>query len=1287
MGSEIAIIGMAGRFPGATTINELWALILGGTDASVELADWPDAGQAEDPRLVRRAFLLDGYDEFDAAFFRLVTADAELLDPQQRVFLEVAWETFEDAAYVPDVYPGTIGVYAGMGAATYALQAIDRGGSADYGLKVLISNDKDYLSARVAYHLNLKGPCVSVQAACASSLTAVHVAAQALLGFECDMALAGGVSIRLPHRAGYIYHEGGILSTDGRCRAFDASASGTAYGSGAAAVLLKRLEDAVRDRDHIHAVLRGSAVTHDGSLKVGFTAPGVDGQSRAIREALAVANAQPDTIGYVEAHGTGTPIGDPIEIAALKEAFSEAPMELGSCAIGSIKSNIGHLDAAAGAAGLIKACLVVEHGVLPPAANLDTPNPELRLADSPFYLPTREARFRQSGLVRRAAVSSMGMGGTNVHAIVEQYASRPRREGRSDEEQLIVLSARSSEAAAEAGRRLGEALRAAAPPPNLSDVAYTLQVGRKAFAFRRALVCRDIAELLPALDMSAHRQVTQTPPSVRIVLPDDDTVVALCSHPALKDSWLLGARKELEERVSPGRCAADSAGPATLAAYWQLGRFWQSCVAVPVQFRGTGLAALAAESLEGRVEVSVAFDLAAREGVAVAARVADADTPIIEGAGGWARTESPRRAILRAIGDAWETGVEIRWDALLRGAQPHRTRLPTYPFERRRYWIGAATHNQNRQAAAPEAARLRVPVWRRMPPGRPDPTRAPREWLLFGPTLVGERIASSLRDHGASAIVIDDPATADRAVPATEAADLIGLVDLRPLTAPADADAAALLSGAIEMLDRFRDRPGRMRYVVMTSGVFDVTGEEPLRPRAAVLRGLIKVLPQEDARFSASLLDLCPDWPANERALAALLLCEPPPREAALRGRYWFIPGHDVLPVGPAGPTHLRIGGSYVITGGLGQIASVLARHLAQKHQARLTLVGRTVAARDEAIAAIETAGGEAIVVPADVTDAEALRAALDIARQRFGKIDGVIHCAGLPGAGPLQAKSRDGLAAVLAPKVAGAENLLALTHEDDLDFVILFSSMSAHFGGIGQVDYSGANAVLGALAESFARKDGPLVCCLDWDPWHVDSWIGRGLDAMPELRDMLASQRRRTGLAEPEALSLFEQALAAGHPHLLISRRSPEDSLRWHDELVSAGHLGRVLRPGSAQPAVAAAVDAAGLSRARLAQIVAEILEVPEVDEEIVLNEIGLHSLLAIDLTTRLSAEVGYEVPLRWILDFPSVARLAERLEAARNGEIAGDKLESVLVPGSPPKQADRTARPSSSGSHGRPD
>ncbi len=520
--SDIAIIGMALRVPRARSVGEYWQNLLNGVEAIETRTPEQLLEAGESPEKLRRKNYvprtaeLPGLEKFDAEFFGFSPKEAAIMDPQHRQFLECAWEALEDSTRPPGRIAGPVGVFAGCGMGSYFYFNVlsHRSLVENVGMFLLrhTGNDKDFLATRASYLFDLHGPSVNVQTACSTSLVAVHQACQSLLSGECEMALAGGVTIELPHRRGYLYQDGEILSTDGHCRAFDHRASGTVFGSGAGVVVLRRLADALADGDPIHAVIKGSAVNNDGASKAGYLAPSVTGQAEAIVEAQTMAGVDAASIGYVECHGTGTYLGDPIEIEALTQAFRQTTNKTGFCRVGSVKSNIGHLDTAAGVASLIKAALAVKHGEIPPTLGFEKPNPAIPFAASPFVVADRLTAWPSGPTPRRAGVNSLGVGGTNAHVIVEQppqlTAAALRTEAGA---QVLVLAARNRKALDDGGRRLARHIDAN-PEVLLQDVAHTLLDGRRHFEQRRVMAVADRAEAIRLLDTpDTHRVFTHTP--------------------------------------------------------------------------------------------------------------------------------------------------------------------------------------------------------------------------------------------------------------------------------------------------------------------------------------------------------------------------------------------------------------------------------------------------------------------------------------------------------------------------------------------------------------------------------------------------------------------------------------------------------------------------------------------------------------------------------------------------------------------------------------------------------
>jgi acyl transferase domain-containing protein/Zn-dependent alcohol dehydrogenase len=594
-GAGVAIIGMVGRFPGAKNVEEFWTNLRDGVESLSSFSDEELAASGVDtemmrnPSYVRARPILGGAEWFDARFFGFSPREAEVLDPQQRLFLECAWEALEVAGYAGNVGQCRVGVYAGSTISTYMLQNLynNREVRAALGLlQILTGNDKDYLSTRVSYKLGLTGPSISVNTACSTSLVAVCLAAQALADGACDVALAGGVNITVPEKQGYLYQRGGILSPDGHCRAFDRRAQGTTFGDGVGIVVLKRLGDALADGDSIDGVILASAINNDGAAKVGFTAPSPSGQADVIEQALGKAGIDPETITYVEAHGTGTPLGDPVEIAGLTRAFRRYTSARSFCSLGSVKTNVGHLHTAAGIAGLVKTLLALRHRQIPPTLHFEEANPEIDFASTPFQV-SRTLSSWEGPTPLRAAVSSFGIGGTNAHVILEEAPPRPATI-RSATWQVVPLSAKTESALAAATINLVRHLERH-PELELADVAFTLQRGREAFAHRRAVVAKTVGDAVTALeDRDPQRVFTtvapETSPSVAFMFPGQGAQYTGMGEALYREessfravvdqcAGMLALPHDLRDVLYPRKREAEAEGLLGETAYAQPGLF------------------------------------------------------------------------------------------------------------------------------------------------------------------------------------------------------------------------------------------------------------------------------------------------------------------------------------------------------------------------------------------------------------------------------------------------------------------------------------------------------------------------------------------------------------------------------------------------------------------------------------------------------------------------------------------------------------------------------------------
>ncbi|MEU6842766.1 amino acid adenylation domain-containing protein [Streptomyces sp. NPDC046716] len=818
----VAVVGMALRCPGADTPDGFWRNLAAGVESISTLTDeellaagvTPD--EAARPDYVRRLGVLADMEGFDAAFFGFSPREAQLLDPQHRLLLECAWEALEHAGSPSDATDKVTGVYAGVGESAYLHRNLLPNGDlvARVGeFQTSLGNDKDFVPTRISFKLDLRGPSVSVQTGCSTSLVAIHTACQALNSAECDVALAGGATV-VPQRRGHVHEQGGIRSSDGHCRAFDAAADGTVAGSGAAVVVLKRLDDALADGDVIHAVIRGSAVNNDGARKVGFTAPSVEGQADVIAEALAVADVDPSTVSYIEAHGTGTSLGDPIEVAALRSVFGDGPAK--GCALGSVKTNVGHLDTAAGVIGLVKVVLALKARQLPPSLHFTRPNPELGLEESPFYVNTELAPWPGERL--RAGVSSFGIGGTNAHVILEE-APAPAPLPAGDARQTVLpLSAATPTALATAADRLAQHLRAH-PHERLADVAHTLRHGRWELPRRGFVVAGTVAEAVASLaaGVRTRRAGTDTP-------RDRGTVLAFPGQGAQRPGMGRAPyareavfRAEADRAASlllsltgvdvtpvlglDGRPPEDEAAihrtalaqPALFVLEHALARLWESWGVRPVAMVGHSLGELVAACLAGVMSLEDALCLVAARGRLMQAAPAGAMTAV----------PLPRSEVVGLLDDGVDlAAVNGPRECVVAGPDEavaaFEARLAERAVVSKRLRTSHAFHSRLMDEAAAafadEAARITL-----SPPRIPFVSNVTGTWITdeeaTSPAYWARQIRATVRFDDALAAVRDTGAALLEAGPGqvlTRLARAAGIDAVATLPAPAETDEAGL---------------------------------------------------------------------------------------------------------------------------------------------------------------------------------------------------------------------------------------------------------------------------------------------------------------------------------------------------------------------------------------------------------------------------------------------------------------------------------------------------------------
>jgi acyl transferase domain-containing protein len=1352
----IAICGFAGRFPGADGVDRFWRNLCDGVESISRFSDeelraaGEDEAKLADAAYVRARPILDDVTRFDAPFFGFSPREAEFLGPQQRLFLECAWEALEDGGCDPEQYPGAIGVFAGASLSTYLVRnlygnrpALDAFGD----VRATILNVPDSLATLTAYRLGLRGPCVGVQTFCSTSLVAVHLACQSLLAYESDVVLAGGSSVYVPQRSGYLYQEGDIVSPDGCCRAFDARAGGTVFGSGVAVVVLKRLADALADRDRVRAVIRGSAVNNDGERKASYAAPGVSGQAQVVVEALAAAGVGADSIGYVEMHGTGTLLGDPVEVSALTKAFRRTSSRRGFCAIGSVKTNVGHLDAAAGATSLIKAALCVESGRIPPSLHFETPNPEIDFQGSPFFVNTALREWTTGGTPRRAGVSSFGVGGTNAHVVLEEAPSLPSAEA-GREAQLLVLSGKTQSAVDQAALRLAARLREQ-PELALADVAWTLQAGRRALDHRWAAVCTTVADAVCLLEGAesprirrgapgrAHPKVAfcfaggpQPQPGAGRLLYESEPAfretIALCAAAAKP---LLGADLctllfPVAEAVEDAVVALEepAAGAAALFALeYAQARLWRGWGVAPAAMSGAGVGELVAACVRDEMSLETAVCRAieqarrvggaANETMAAAPRGPEATARGSEGTVLLLGPDpgDPARA-LDILGGLWVSGFQADWVGVHAPGRPRRVGLPTYPFERQRYWV--EPEEEAAKAALPEkpaptadvSSWLHEAVWKTSVLSSQESSRPAGRWLVFTDELgLGQALVALLAPAAQQVITVapgtrfeGDPQAGYHVRP-SEAADYVALVDdLRrrdalaehvvhlwsvdpvgkapdPLVAAGERGFSSLL-----LLVQALGRPpgvGRVEVVAVSSGLQDVTGSEPLSPEKAPLLGLCVVAPQEYHELSCRSIDV--DLSAGEpRALAEILAREITSGAldvvVAWRGsKRWT---RSVEPVPPrsaavASPAVLPWD-TYLVTGGLGNIGFVSALAIARgRRGAKLALLSRSplpdretwdawlqahadvdpISLRLRRVRALEAEGAEVLPLTADVADEEALRRALGESAARIGPIQCVVHAAGILGSEdfePLQQLSQEACERVQRAKVRGLVNLTRVLQPAP-ELWLLTSSLSAVLGGVGYAAYAGANVFLDHFALEQNRRGRGRWLSVGFDRWNLGG---------ASVREGMAGGEDTVGsIGVQEGYRVLEHLLRAGFSGNVVVSTAPlaERLTRWVGLEPSAGPAKATARAESApslrpRPELPTPYVAPRDEHEREVVVFFEsLLGVGPIGVSDDFFALGGHSLFAARALSRLRATFGVSLPLSAFFEAPTAAALATRIGA----------------------------------------
>lgn len=1239
--TDIAIIAIALRFPGAVNAEEFWYNLENGiesitffTDDEL-LASGVSPEMLKDPNYVKADGILENIEYFDGPFFGYSPSECERIDPQHRVYLECAWEALERAGYNPESYEGRIGVFSGANMSTYLInnvysnnEAISVMGNFQIRIPYVMGNDKDFLSTRVSYKLNLKGPSMGIQTACSSALSAVHMAYKSLLYNDCDMALAGGVTIKVPQKLGYLYHEGGVPSRDGHCRPFDISSSGTVPGNGSGVIVLKRLSDALEAGDNIYAVIKGSALNNDGAAKVGFTAPSVEGQSRVIIDALTMSGVNAESISYVETHGTGTELGDPIEIEALNQAFNVFTKRKGYCGIGSVKSNIGHLDTAAGIAGIIKTALSLKYKKIPPSINFHEPNLKIDFNNSPFYVNEKLVEWNSENGKQYAGVSSFGIGGTNVHMVLEGPPETDNTSNRERPYKMLMLTAMTESTLDKATANLIEHIKAN-PHLNLSDIAYTMQTGRKRFKHAKVIICKesyDFDENLNLSDskniLSGYRKNNERP--VIFVFPDQG------SQPVKIDMELYRNENVFRNHID---LCCEILKPVTgidfrfdifnetlysqqllFAIEYSMAMTLIKFGIIPKTTIGYGIGEYTAACVSGTLSLKDALLLVANgnkpAGCAAgfnkeAYGLTDERESVFLQIG---RESNSEEFLIHTLAELWLAGLEPDWTEFYKQEKRKRIPLPTYPFERQRYWVEPKKliKGENSQHISfrknPDISKwFYIPSWKRsMPPIYDKAGLKKLCWLIFIDKCgFGNKIVNCLEQNDQNYIIIrhgDNYRKITRDSyeinPGKKEDYGILLNDLRLDGNIPDVilhlwninkdNNKELINSWEEtkiysfysiiylmqaLLDIRNVRP--LQIGVISDNMQRIFGESYLNPGKATLLGLCKVIPQEYENVVFRSIDIILSETESQfesttiNSIIGEFVKNTADTVIAYRGGERWVQFFEPVRLSYARtPRRLRQDGVYIITGGFGGIGLVIAESLARYKGVKLVLIGRTPFIKKEAwdqwlsshdenddtsliIRKIrhmeELAGNDVLILNADVADRNMMREAADIINHTYGQVNGIIHAAGIASGGMIQFKNPEESEKVFRAKIYGTIILNEIFSSNQLDFVVLFSSIDSVRGGFGLADYCAANAFLDAYAQAELHMNGnpAYITSINWDTWTETGMSTKG--DIPSYLKNIRQESIKDGILSLEGAEAFCRILDTMQPQVVVSVKSLE--------------------------------------------------------------------------------------------------------------------------------------------------
>lgn len=1203
----IAITGMSLRVPGADSPDQFWQNLKNGTESITFFNDdqLRSAGVDEallvNPDYVKAMGRLEGVELFDARFFDMTPKEAEILDPQHRVLMEGVWRALENAAIDPERYSGRIGLYAGVGFNGYLIhhilahpELLESAGA----WQLSLNNDKDFAPTRIAYKFNLQGPAVSINTACSTSLVATVIAAQSLLSYQCDTAIAGGCSIHLPQDRGYQYMKGGTVSPDGHCRPFDADAAGTVDGNGTAVVVMKRLEDALNDGDTIHALLRGFAMNNDGSLKVGYTAPSVSGQADVIMEALEMAELDASQIDYVETHGTGTELGDSVEISALSEAFRETAGDTGPCAIGSVKSNLGHLDTAAGTTGLIKTVLALQHGEIPPTCHFQRANPSLGLESTSFYVndklipwPAREHQPRMAG------VSSFGIGGTNAHVIVEQasqYVSRSEEEPKPWV--IFPLAAKTEKALLQMVHDLADHIEAR-PDHSLADIAYTLQAGRRHFEYRRFLI----------VEASGRKKCCELLRDVTATLTQGDPGV-IGESSDLTNSFITAGNRWLEGELIDWEALAGKRQRIPLPGHpFHRERYWiePNKKVTSTGLNGVGVPDRSTDMIVKESRIDDWFYLPGWRRV-----MPPADR--IEPGGNWLLVADSTGLAQRVAEELRQAGASVQVVFHTEGDSRGSTDEPFHintTLEATWNWLFQTLGDWKPSQI------LHMGLY------KPDSEDQFRQQFAFdGLVSLGQAMGQHFFSDEIRITLLADQLFPDGGTNQTDPARVTALGPLRVIAQ----EYPNISTRAIDM-------DSGVRLPLLLSEIADKAG-----PPTVLLRGAGRWV----ERFEPVVI------PKENQVQVPVRLRE--------NGVYVITGGLGNIGLALAGYLAQTVSAKLVLVGRSPFPDRIQWQGLLEDDQTSFRMCKQI-----RSILEMEENGNEVMICEADVSDKKRMTQLFSQLEKRFGELNGVIHAAGLVGERSFvtlnDARSEEGKSAnycQFLPKVEGTDVLADLLSGREFDFCLVCSSLSPILGGLGFAAYSATNLYADSAVEKYNRRQPGKWLTVNWEGWMFEE------ELLPEGAG--SSSAFELGMTPAEGVEVFSRIVSLPHlERIVISSGNLTQRLeQWIERKAAPDRAG--FSSSHARPEFIGAYTAPETETEKeLVDLWGKLLGIDGIGIHDSFFELGGNSLLLTQLVAMIRRTFQAELALSAMFEQPTVAEMGSRIDESKAGLVGSDERD----------------------------